>query len=227
MATVGMLVLSLTGLGLMIMMAASFSGDRATAERFSAAPPCAASRAPATATATATATEDCLSWRTIRVVSVSTGSGATHVQLQDVSELDYTAEPDGIARLAAGEDVQVLFWRGNAQGIKAPGGPIAFADDTAATRPTEDVGFLLLGLCLLLFGAVLPAGALLARRGADHSRVVSTQCSAAALGLVALAEAAGVLSDGASGAVTAFEVVAGFSLFIALLVAYGRLRRRR
>jgi hypothetical protein len=49
----------------------------------------------------------------------------------------------------------------------------------------------------------------------------------AGLGLVALAETVGILSDGPSGALTAFEVVAGIVFVITLLIVYGCLRGRR
>lgn len=141
--------------------------------------------------------------------------------------MDYVATSATIEHLAAGEQVQVLFWRGDAQGIKAPGGPVAYADESAATRPTEDIGFQMFGLFVLLIGAPVPVGWVLTRRGGNPARVGVIQASMAGLSLVALAEAVGVLSDGPSGALTAFEVVAGIVFVIAMLIAYGRLRRRR
>lgn len=142
---------------------------------------------------------DCYSWVASTVSHMSVGNDGATVWVEGGStSLVFDGVYPGIVGLAPGEQVQLLMWRGAAQGIEVSDG-VAYAEKSAPLGADEDWGIVLFGVSLLCFTAIRLAARLIRRlerwAGARPAAITSLAVIGATAVFVGLQVFAGTMHD--------------------------------
>lgn len=105
-------------------------GDRDTAADFASAPTCQGQPI--------SAAEDCRSWQDLTVIATSaqSGKGGTEYRIAAGSYVVtfFDSAPDWIKHVAKGQQVEMLVWKGNPEGLRGASGEVEYTEDPAPGR---------------------------------------------------------------------------------------------
>lgn len=211
-ARIPVLVFVLTLSGSVVIAAAisRWIPDQARYDAFRSSSACTQGPAPADG--------DCVARQSERVLDVQSDKGEMSVWAQGWPGLNFD-DPGFVSGLRTGDTVQVVVWRGTAQGLETESAGPEYADDSAVLAPTGDWTAAAWGASLLLLGGVFVAEILLRRPGASRERVRTVQWSSAAAAGLAFLNGLGVmLSVSITGGFIADGVLGALVLVVLSLI---------
>jgi hypothetical protein len=158
------------------------------------------------------ADDDCVALRPARVLNVQDYKNVTNVSVQGWPELDFGSDPGFVSGLRTGATVEVIVWRGVAQGLETTSDGPDYLSGSAVLAPTRDYARALVGVFLLCLGGLFGADVLLRRYGVDRGRIRALEWSFGAAAGLAILHVLGVIltnsftggfiADGLLGALT-------------------------